>query len=48
MVSKAAGLPYGLRTNALPFGLTSGTVVLRVTFHLSGKREQWEWRVPIH
>lgn len=39
MVSKAAGLPCGSRTNALPFGLSSVTVVLRLTFHLSGKRE---------
>lgn len=32
--------------NALPCGVTNGTVVLRLTLHLSGKKEQWEWRVP--
>lgn len=48
MVSKAAGLTCGSRTNALPFSLSNDTVVLRLTFHFSGKREQWEWRVGTH
>lgn len=47
MVSEAGGLPCGSRTNVLPFGLSNDSVVLRLTIHLSGKREQWEWRVPI-
>lgn len=48
MVSKAAGLPCGSRTNALPVSLSNDTVVLRLAFHLSGTREQWEWRVGAH